>query len=64
MNLEVNKKQLELLKFMVLHFECNDNEEKELIEQLEENLYDLEEKEALKLMGIMKAQEKHPEPEW
>ena len=64
MNLEVNKKQLELLKFMVLHFECNDNEEKELIEQLEESLYDLEEKEAIKLMGIMKAQEKHPEPEW
>ena len=49
---------------MVLHFECNDNEEKELIEQLEESLYDLEEKEALKLMGILKAQEKHPEPEW
>ena len=64
MNLEINKKQLELLKFMVLHFECNDNEENELIEQLEESLYDLEEKEALKLMGIMKAQEKHPEPEW
>jgi len=64
MNLEINKKQLELLKFMVLHFECNDNEEKELIEQLEESLYNLEEKEALKLMGIMKAQEKHPEPEW
>ncbi len=64
MNLEVNKKQLELLKFMVLHFECNDNEEKELIEQLEESLYNLEEKEALKLMGIMKAQEKHPTPEW
>ena len=64
MNLEINKKQHELLKFMVLHFECNDNEEKELIEQLEESLYDLEEKEALKLMGIMKAQEKHPEPEW
>ena len=48
MKLEINKKQLELLKFMVLHFECNDNEEKE----------------AIKLMGIMKAQEKHPEPEW
>ena len=64
MKLEINKKQLELLQFMVLHFECNDNEEKELIEQLEESLYDLEEKEALKLMGIMKAQEKHPEPEW
>ena len=64
MNLEVNKKQLELLKFMVLHFECNDNEEKELIEQLEESLYNLEEKEALKLMGIMKAQEKLPDPEW
>ena len=49
---------------MVLHFECNDNEEKELIEQLEESLYDLEEKESLKLMGILKAQEKQPTPEW
>ena len=64
MKLEINNKQLELLQFMVLHFECNDNEEKELIEQLEESLYDLEEKEALKLMGILKAQEKHPDPEW
>ena len=64
MKLEVNKKQLEILKFMVLHFECNDNEEKELIEQLEESLYDLEEKDALKLMGILKAQETHPDPEW
>ena len=64
MKLEINKKQLELLQFMVLHFECNDNEEKELIEQLEESLYDLEEKEALKLMGILKAQEKQPKAEW
>ena len=26
MKLEINKKQLELLQFMVLHFECDDNE--------------------------------------
>ena len=64
MKLEINNKQLELLQFMVLHFECNDNEEKELIEQLEESLYNLEEKEALKLMGILKAQEKQPKAEW
>ena len=30
MKLEINNKQLELLQFMVLHFECDDDEEEEL----------------------------------
>ena len=64
MKLDLNKKQLELLKFMVLHFECNDNEEKELILQLEQNLNELGAKEALRLKSITEAQEKQPNPEW
>ena len=38
MKLEINKKQLELLQFMVLHFKCDDDEEEELILQLEQNV--------------------------
>ena len=49
MKLEINKKQLELLQFMVLHFKCDDDEEEELILQLEQNLNELESKEALRL---------------
>ena len=64
MKLDLNKKQLELLKFMVLHFECNDNEEEEFILQLEQNLYELGAKEALRLKSITEAQEKQPTPEW
>ena len=64
MKLEINNKQLELLQFMVLLFECDDNEEEELILQLEQNLYELEAKEALRLKSITEAQEKQPNPEW
>ena len=64
MKLELNKEQLELLKFMVLHFECDDDEEEELILQLEQNLNELESKEALRLKSITEAQEKQPTPEW
>ena len=64
MKLDLNKKQLELLQFMVLHFECDDNEEEELILQLEQNLYELGAKEALRLKSITEAQEKQPNPEW
>ena len=64
MKLEINKKQLELLQFMVLHFECDDDEEEKLILQLEQNLNELGAKEALRLKSITEAQEKHPTPEW
>jgi|TARA_B100000161_G_scaffold214097_1_gene159025 hypothetical protein len=64
MKLEINKKQLELLQFMVLHFECDDDEEEELILQLEQNLNELGAKEALRLKSITEAQKKQPTPEW
>ena len=64
MKLDLNTKQLELLQFMVLHFECDDNEEEELILQLEQNLNELGAKEALRLKSITEAQEKQPTPEW
>ena len=64
MKLEINKKQLELLQFMVLHFESDDDEEEELILQLEQNLNELGAKEALRLKSITEAQEKQPTPEW
>ena len=64
MKLEINKTQLELLQFMVLQFKCDDDEEEELILQLEQNLNELESKEALRLKSITEAQEKQPTPEW
>ena len=64
MKLELNKDQLELLQFMVLHFKCDDEEEEKLILQLEQNLNELGAKEALRLKSITEAQEKQPTPEW
>ena len=63
MKLELNKDQLELLQFMVLHFKCDDEEEK-LILQLEQNLNELGAKESLRLKNITKAQAKQPVAEW
>ena len=60
MKLELNKEQLELLKFVVLNFETNDDEEEQILQAIEEKIYDLQEKEALKLVGILKAQAKQP----
>ena len=64
MKLEINKKQLELLQFMVLHFKCDDEEEEKLILQLEQNLNELGAKESLRLKNITKAQAKQPTMEW
>tara|TARA_R100000426_G_scaffold41455_1_gene32089 strand:- start:53 stop:250 length:198 start_codon:yes stop_codon:yes gene_type:complete len=64
MKLELNKEQLELLKFVVLNFETNDDEEEQILQAIEEKIYDLQEKEALKLVGILKAQAKQPTMEW
>jgi len=64
MKLELNKEQLELLKFVVLNFETNDDEEEQILQAIEEKIYDLQEKEALKLVGILKAQAKQPKAEW
>ena len=64
MKLELNKDQLELLKFVVLNFETNDDEEEQILQAIEEKIYDLQEKEALKLVGILNAQAKQPTMEW
>ena len=64
MKLELNKEQLELLKFVILNFETNDDEEEQILQAIEEKIYDLQEKEALKLVGILKAQAKQPTMEW
>ena len=48
MQIEINKKQLELLKYAVLWYECNDKEEEELIEQLEVILYNAQEQDLLR----------------
>ncbi len=64
MKLELNKEQLELLKFVVLNFETNDDEEEQILQAIEGKIYDLQEKEALKLVGILKAQAKQPIMEW
>ena len=64
MKLELNKDQLELLKFIVLNFETNDDEEGQILQAIEGKIYDLQEKEALKLVGILNAQAKQPSMEW
>ena len=64
MKLELNKDQLELLKFMVLNFESNDDKEEQIIQAIEAKIYDLQEKEALNLIGILNAQSKRPQGEW
>ena len=64
MKLELNKDQLELLKFIVLNFESNDDEEEQILQAIEGKIYDLQEKEALKLVGILNAQAKQPTMEW
>ena len=64
MKLELNKDQLELLKFVVLNFETNDDEEEQILQAIEGKIYDLQEKEALKLVGILNAQAKQPTMEW
>ena len=64
MKLELNKEQLELLKFVGLNFETNDDEEEQILQAIEGKIYDLQEKEALKLVGILNAQAKQPTMEW
>ena len=48
MQIEINKKQLEILKYAVLWYECNDKEEEKLIEQLEVKLYNAQEQDLLR----------------
>ena len=48
MKLEVNKEQLEILKYAVLWYECNDMEEEKLIDELEVILYNAQEQDLLR----------------
>ena len=43
MKIEVNKEQLELLKYAILWYECNDKEEERICEELETKLYNAQE---------------------
>ena len=60
MKLELTSKQLDFLKFIIQDFEYNDDKERTMIEQIEAKIYDLQEKEALNLIGILNAQSKRP----
>ena len=64
MKLELTSKQLDFLKFIIQDFEYNDDNECAMIEQIEAKIYDLQEKEALNLIGILNAQSKRPKEEW
>ena len=43
MQIEVNKEQLELLKYAILWYECNDKEEERIVDELETKLYNAQE---------------------
>ena len=64
MNLELNAEQLEFLKFIIQDFEYNDSNERAMIEAIESKIYNLQEQDALRLAGILKAQAKQPKAEW
>ena len=53
MRLEVNKEQLELLKYAILWYECNDKEEERICEELEEKLYKTQEQDLLRAVTTM-----------
>ena len=53
-NLELTNEQLDLLKFIVQDFEYNDNKERDLINQIEAKIYDLQEKELLRAINLLK----------
>ena len=48
MKLEINKEQLEILKYAVLWYECNDKEEERIGNEVEENLYNILEQDLLR----------------
>ena len=62
--LELTNEQLDFLKFIVQDFEYNDDKERNLINQIEAKIYDLQETELLRTMNILKAQAKRPTMEW
>ena len=53
MQIEINKEQLELLKYAVLWYECNDQEEERICEELETKLYNAQEQDLLRSVTNM-----------
>jgi hypothetical protein len=53
MKIEVNKEQLELLKYAILWYECNDEEEERICEELETKLYNAQEQDLLRSVTNM-----------
>ena len=53
MKIEINKAQLELLKYAVLWYECNDEEEERIIDELETKLYNGQEQDLLRSVTNM-----------
>ena len=64
MKLELNNEQLELLEFVIQEFECQDDTERNLIEGIVSQIYDVKEEELLRAIGILNAQAKRPVAEW
>ena len=50
MKIEVNKEQLELLKYAILWYECNDKDEERIVNELEEKLYNAQEQDLLRII--------------
>ena len=50
MQIDLNKEQLELLKYAVLWYESNDSEEEELMQQIEAKIYNAQEDQAMRLL--------------
>ena len=64
MKLELNKEQLELLEFVIQEFKCQDDTERNLIEGIVSQIYDVKEEALLSAIGILNAQAKRPVAEW
>ena len=62
--LELTSKQLEFLKYAILWYESNDKEEEKLCQEIETKIYELQEQDALRIIGAKKAQAKRPTAEW
>ena len=64
MNLKLTTEQLELLEFVIAEFECQDDTERDLIEGIVSQIYDVKEEDLLRAIGILNAQAKQPTMEW
>ena len=64
MKLELTTEQLELLEFVIAEFKCQDDTERNLIEGIVSQIYDVKEEELLRAIGILNAQAKRPVAEW